>query len=183
VLISQKYEVLAEIGRGGMGIVYKVRHTSLQTISALKILPAHFAADPDLVARFHREARVMAQLHHPNIVRVIDVDKSGELHYFVMEYVEGRSLDTIIADDGHRPIREVVDLALQVARGLAYAHERRPAVIHRDIKPSNILVERGTGRAVVTDFGLAKLAGGAESIQTESAGSSSGRCAIAPRSS
>jgi serine/threonine protein kinase len=168
VLISQKYEVLAEIGRGGMGIVYKVRHTSLDTVSALKILPAHLAENPELVARFHREARVMAQLHHPNIVRVIDVDKADDLHYFVMEYVEGRSLATLIDDDGQRPIREVVDIALQVARGLAYAHARTPAVIHRDIKPSNILVERGTGRAVVTDFGLAKLAGGAESIQTES---------------
>jgi serine/threonine-protein kinase len=167
VLISQKYEVLSEIGRGGMGIVYKVRHTSLETVSALKILPAHLADDAELVARFHREARVMAQLRHPNIVRVIDVDKSGDLHYFVMEYVDGRSLSRLIADNGPYGLGETLEIAIQLTRAMVYAHGRRPAVIHRDIKPSNILIEAETGRAVLTDFGLAKLAGGAESIRTE----------------
>jgi tRNA A-37 threonylcarbamoyl transferase component Bud32 len=168
MLISPKYEVLAEIGRGGMGIVYKVRHTALDTVYALKILPSHLADDEALVARFHREARVMAQLHHPNIVRVIDVDKAGDLHYFVMEYVDGRSLSKIIATEGASGLGGVVDVAIQVGRGLAYAHGRRPAVIHRDIKPANILMESESGRAVVTDFGLAKLAGGSDSIRTES---------------
>lgn len=168
MIISNKYEVLSEIGRGGMGIVYKVRHTSLETVWALKILPAHLAEDHELVGRFHREARVMARLRHPNIVRVIDVDKSGDLHYFVMEYIDGRSLGAPLAEGIGRSYRDVLDLTIQVTRALAYAHSQKPAVIHRDIKPSNILLETETSRAVVTDFGLAKLAGGADSIRTES---------------
>ena len=168
MLISHKYEVLAEIGRGGMGVVYKVRHTSLHTISALKILPAHLAADHELVARFHREARVMAQLRHPNVVRVVDVDKSDDLHYFVMEYVDGCSLSHLITRDGPMSVTATLDVAIQVTRAVAYAHGQHPSVIHRDLKPSNILIEADTGRAVVTDFGLAKLAGGAESLRTES---------------
>src|SRR5689334_16900557 len=108
MMISNKYEVLSEIGRGGMGIVYKVRHVSLETVSALKILPSHLAEDPELVARFHREARLMAKLRHPNIVRVMDVDKADDLHYFVMECIEGRSLSAMLSAEGALTLTRVL---------------------------------------------------------------------------
>ncbi|MBI3770371.1 MAG: protein kinase [Deltaproteobacteria bacterium] len=168
MIISHKYEVIGEIGCGGMGVVYKVRHVTLDTILALKILPTHLAESAELVGRFHREARVMAQLRHPNIVRVLDVDRDEGLHYFVMEHVPGRSLADEIEREGALPLSKVLDIARQVGLALAYAHAHTPAVIHRDVKPSNILVEDGTNRIVVTDFGLAKLTGTPESLTTRS---------------
>ena len=165
MIISRKYEVIGEIGRGGMGIVYKIRHLTLDAIFALKVLPADFAKDAVLVARFHREARVMAQLRHPNIVRVLDFDQDGEMHYFVMEYVHGQSLSQVLRERGRLPLSEVFAIVRQIGAALAYAHAI-PAVVHRDVKPSNILIEEETNRAVVTDFGLAKLTRSAETKHT-----------------
>lgn len=161
VVISRKYEVLGQLGQGGMGVVYKVRHTALDTILALKVLPRDLTENPEMVTRFYREARVMARLTHPNIVRVLDIDRDDTLdfHYFVMEYLQGKTLSQYLREKGPLPLPEVLDITSQVARALAYAHNHKPAVIHRDIKPANIMIENGTGRVVVMDFGIAKELG------------------------
>ncbi len=158
-LISGKYQVLSLAGRGGTGMVYKVRHLALDTIFALKVLPAEFRDNTEVVNRFHQEARVMARFNHPNIVRVSDVDKDGSTPYFVMEYVEGRSLSEYLVDRGPLAVREALEIARQVTLALDYAHSHSTAVVHRDIKPQNILMETDSQRAVVTDFGIAKVRG------------------------
>lgn len=158
-LISGKYEILGLAGRGGTGVVYKVRHLALDSIFALKVLPAEFRDNTEIVNRFHQEARVMARFNHPNIVRVSDVDKDGNTPYFVMEYVEGQSLSEYLADRGPLSVREALGIARQVALALDYAHSHASPVIHRDIKPQNILLETHSQRAVVTDFGIAKVRG------------------------
>lgn len=157
-IIGKKYEVLGELGRGGMGVVYRVRHRELGRIFACKVLdPGLVQRHPELVGRFHHEARVMARLRHPNIVQVFDIDRDADQHYFVMEYVEGRGLDRVLAERGALPLTEVTAIGTHVARALGYAHSCDPAVVHRDIKPANILIEDNTRRVVVTDFGIAKL--------------------------
>jgi len=158
MMISRKYEVLGQLGQGGMGVVYKVRHTALDSIFALKVLPRDLMENPDMVARFYREARVVARLNHPNIVRVSDIDHDAELkyHYFVMEHVQGQTLAQYLRERGPLPLVDVVNIARQVASALAYAHGHAPPVIHRDIKPANIMIEDRTGRVVVMDFGIAK---------------------------
>lgn len=156
--ISNKYEVLSLLGQGGMGTVYKVRHTHLDTILALKVLQPGVLEGSDMVARFYREARVMARLKHPNIAQVLDIDRDEALnfYYFVMEYVEGQTLRQYIRDRKTLPLPEVLTIARQVASALAYAHAQTPPVIHRDIKPSNIMIEDRAKRVVVMDFGIAK---------------------------
>ena len=155
-VIAGKYQVLEQLGRGGMGCVYKVRHLELDAIFALKILLDDFTED-QWVARFLNEARIMAKLKHPHIVQVFDVAREAERYYFVMEYVPGRTLAELIEDRGLLPLAEMLDISRQVCQALAYAHAQEPAVVHRDIKPTNILIEDNTGRVVVTDFGIAKL--------------------------
>jgi serine/threonine protein kinase len=157
-VFSNKYQELERLGQGGMGIVYKVRHTMLDTVYALKVLPAHLTENPEMVKRFYREARTMAQLTHANIVRVIDIDRdeSSGLYYFVMEYLQGRVLKQYLKERGPLPLPEVLEVACQVARALVYAHRQTPPVIHRDIKPENIMVEEPSRRVVVLDFGIAK---------------------------
>lgn len=157
-VISGKYEILNRLGQGGMGVVYKVRHTALDTVRALKELSRELMDNQDMVQRFYREARVMAQLRHPNIVRVLDVDRDDTLpcHYFVMEYIHGQTLRQHLQDRGPLPLLEVLEIGRQVAQALSYAHHHNPPVIHRDIKPSNIMIEDGSRRAVVMDFGIAK---------------------------
>jgi serine/threonine protein kinase len=165
-VISGKYEVLSQIGKGGMGEVYQVRHRTLDTLLALKVLPAELAKDADRVRRFHQEARVMAQLRHPNIVHVKDVDRDGDIHYFVMEYVEGTSLSQYLRERGSLALAEVLYIARQLVLALEYAHNHHPPVIHRDIKPANILLEERSKRVVVTDFGIAKIQGDMEQTRT-----------------
>ncbi|MGE0682456.1 MAG: serine/threonine protein kinase, partial [Candidatus Binatia bacterium] len=158
-VISNKYEVISELGRGGMGVVYKVRHSVLGKTYALKVLPAELMmANQDLVTRFYREARVMARLTHANIVQVMDIDRdeSRDWYYFVMEYVQGKSLKHYIKSKGPLPLPEVLEIGCQVARALVYAHRQSPPVIHRDIKPENIMIEEPRRRVVVLDFGIAK---------------------------
>ncbi|HEV8718939.1 MAG TPA: protein kinase [Candidatus Binatia bacterium] len=161
VVISRKYEVLGQLGQGGMGVVYKVRHTALDTTLALKVLPRDLTEDPEMVTRFYREARVMARLNHPNIVRVLDIDRDESLdfHYFVMEYLQGKTLSQYLREKGPLPLLEVLTISGQIAAALAYAHNHTPSVIHRDIKPANIMIENGSGRVVVMDFGIAKELG------------------------
>lgn len=158
MIISHKYEVQDQLGQGSMGVVYKVRHIALETISALKVLPTHLMGNPEVVKRFYREARVMARLHHPHIARVIDIqrDDDHQFYYFVMEYIQGQTLRQYLQERGALPLREVIEITRQVARALDSAHSHSPQVIHRDIKPTNIMIEDRTRRVVVMDFGIAK---------------------------
>ena len=168
MVISRKYEVVGSLGQGGMGVVYKVRHTHLETISALKVLPAYLMENQDMVNRFYREARVMARLNHPNIVRVLDIerDESLNLYYFVMEYIEGVTLGKYLREKGPLSLPEILTLSRQVADALGYAHNHTPPIIHRDIKPANIMIEDRTSRVVVMDFGIAKELGDGDSTKT-----------------
>jgi tRNA A-37 threonylcarbamoyl transferase component Bud32/Tol biopolymer transport system component len=163
-LISRRYEVIEKVGQGGMATVYKVRHTTLGSISALKVLPQDLMEDPEMVSRFYREARIMAQLGHPNIVRVLDIDHDEALnfHYLVMEYVEGQTLRERLDAGGPLPLAETLTMGRQVGSALAYAHGHVPPIVHRDIKPSNIMIEAVTGRFVLMDFGIAKELGSGE---------------------
>jgi serine/threonine-protein kinase len=154
-LVGQ-YEVEREIGRGGMGIVYLARDLKLDRPVAIKTLPAHLAGSPDVRERFLREARTAAHLSHPSIVPIHRADEIAGQVFFVMGYVDGESLAQRIQERGRPPFAETVAQLRDVALALGYAHAR--GVVHRDVKAENILIERSTGRAVVTDFGIARLA-------------------------
>jgi len=156
-IIADKYKVLAELGRGGMGRVYKVLHLGLNKVYALKILHEHLVDDENLITRFQNEARIMASLHQVNIIQVFDIDRDGNRHYFVMEYIEGQNLGDILQQRTPLPIDKVITITRQIGQALNYAHNQQPPIIHRDIKPSNIMLETVTNRVVVTDFGIAKL--------------------------
>src|SRR5262245_1961136 len=148
------YEVLAPIGRGGMGEVYRARDTRLKRDVALKILPESFANDSDRLARFQREAEVLASLSHPNIAGIYGIEESNGTRALVMELVDGETLADRIAR-GPIPIDEALPIAKQIAEALEAAHEQ--GIIHRDLKPANIKI-RSDGTVKVLDFGLAKLA-------------------------
>ena len=148
------YEVTAAIGAGGMGEVYRARDTKLNRDVALKILPPAFAADPDRLARFHREAQVLASLNHPHIGAIYGFENSGDTHALVLEFVDGPTLADRIAQ-GPIAVDEALPIAMQIAGALEAAHEQ--GIIHRDLKPANIKL-RVDGTVKVLDFGLAKLA-------------------------
>jgi len=146
------YSIVEKIGEGGMGVVWKARDTSLDRVVAIKVLPGTFAADSDRLARFTREARLLASLNHPNIAAVYGLHDAEGVRFLAMEYVEGRNLGARLAR-GRMPLDEAVRVARQVAEGLEAAHEN--GVIHRDLKPANVQLA-ADGRAKVLDFGLAK---------------------------
>ena len=152
--LSPNYELLQEIGRGGMGVVYAGRDTRLDRLVAIKVLPELVSSDV-VRERFLREARAAARLSHPSIVPIYSADERAGLTFLVMAYVDGTTLSAR-ARDAALPPEDVVPILRDVALALNAAHER--GVIHRDIKPENILVDRLTGRAMVTDFGIARLA-------------------------
>ena len=152
--LAGRYSLDREIGRGGMGIVFLARDVALDRPVAIKLLPPAMAGDTELRERFLREARTAAQLTHPNIVPIHLVEEQGGSIYFVMALVEGESLGDRLRRVGALPPSEVVRIVQEVAWALAYAHGR--GVVHRDIKPDNILLERGSGRALLTDFGIAR---------------------------
>jgi len=147
------YKIIALIGAGGMGEVYRARDTRLLRDVALKVLPESFTADPDRLRRFEQEARAVAALNHPNIVSVYDVGNAGGVHYIVSELLEGETLRQLISPSG-MAVRKTTELGIQLAQGLAAAHEQ--GIVHRDLKPENIFVTRN-GRLKILDFGLAKL--------------------------
>lgn len=149
-----QYDIQRELGRGGMGIVLLARDERLDRAVALKVLPPALAEQPETRERFLREARMAAQLSHPNIVPVHRADEIGGVAFFAMGYVDGESLGERIRARGALPPADVVRVLREVAWALAYAHAR--GIVHRDVKPDNILVERSSGRAVVTDFGIAR---------------------------
>ncbi|MBI2901472.1 MAG: protein kinase [Planctomycetes bacterium] len=151
-----RYEILEEIGRGGMGVVFKARHRDLRRIVAVKVLRGE-GADETGVKRFYREARTAASLRHGNIVAVHDVGVERGLHYIAMDWIEGERLDALLGQN-RIGLREGARILGQVARALHFAHQA--SIVHRDVKPGNVMIDR-TGRAFVLDFGLAKTMGGA----------------------
>jgi serine/threonine protein kinase/alpha-tubulin suppressor-like RCC1 family protein len=149
------YEILAELGRGGMATVYLAHDVSLDRKVAIKVMSPALLDGEGAIERFKREARTAGALSHPHIIPIHAVRQSGELLYFVMKYVEGRPLDDVVREQGQLPIPMVVQILTEVAGALAYAH--RKGVVHRDVKPANIMLD-DDGWAVVTDFGIAKVA-------------------------
>ena len=155
-----KYELLALLGHGGMGEVYKAYHPQLQRPVAIKVLLTNRETGPEFIARFQHEAMAVARLRHPHIVQVFDFDIEDDTPYMVMEFVEGETLSQRMTRY-HRagrlmPIEEVVRLFQQLCAAVDYAHRR--GMLHRDIKPANVIIN-GQGDAILTDFGLAKISG------------------------
>jgi Tol biopolymer transport system component len=148
------YEILSSIGAGGMGEVYRARDTRLQRIVAIKVLPESLSSDRDRLERFQQEARILSALNHPNLMAIYDVGFQDGVHFLVSEFLDGQSLRDVIAA-GPLPQRRVSEYGLQIAKGLAAAHEK--GIIHRDLKPENIFVLRDE-RMKILDFGLAKQA-------------------------
>ncbi len=157
--LAGRYSLLAELGRGGMGIVYLAREVRLDRLVAMKVLPPT-RSTPVARERFLREARTAAKLSHPGIVPIHTVDEVGDFVFIAMGYVDGESLRARVAARGRLPASEAARTLKEIAWALAYAHAQ--GVVHRDIKPDNILLERGTGRALVADFGIAHLDGASE---------------------
>ncbi len=155
VVLGGEYEIERECGRGGMAAVFKALDVSLRRPVALKVMLPSASNGGAVADRLRREARSAAALDHPNIVPIYQVGDAGGIHYIVMKYIEGRSLDAIVDDQGALPIAVVVAVLRAMASALAYAHER--GTVHRDIKSSNILIDQ-EGRVYVSDFGLARAA-------------------------
>jgi serine/threonine protein kinase len=151
--LAGEYSLQRELGRGGMGVVYLARDVQLDRDVAIKVLPTHLALDETARERFMREARTAAGLSHPNIVPIHRVGEASGFVFFVMSYVEGESLGERLRTRGPLPPADATRVLREVAWALAYAHGR--GIVHRDVKPDNILLEAGTGRALVTDFGIA----------------------------
>lgn len=150
------YKVMEPIGRGGMGLVYLAQHESLGRRVALKVLPSTKSADASMVERFYREGRAAAQLDHPNIVRIHDITKHGDVHYIVMEFVEGETLAHKLERDGPLDPARAVDCVRQTAEGLKHAHAK--GFVHRDIKPANLMIDKA-GFVKILDMGLTKSVG------------------------
>jgi len=157
------YDVIEEIGRGGMATVYKALQPSLNRYVALKVLPPHFVHDEEFVIRFRREALAVAKLQHQNIVKVYEFHDDGELFYLVMELIEGGSLSELIKKGTTLPLKFTADVTAQMGEALHHAHQN--GFVHRDIKPSNILLDLDR-RAVLTDFGITKAVEGTRLTKT-----------------
>ena len=153
--VAGRYSLDRELGRGGMGIVLLARDVALDRPVAIKLLPPKLAIDAELRERFLREARTAAGLSHPNIVPIHAVEEHGDIVFFVMGYVDGETLRQRVERAGSITSGEAVRLIQEVAWALAHAHAKN--IVHRDVKPDNILIDKATGRAMVTDFGIARV--------------------------
>ena len=166
-MISQlgRYEVIGELGQGAMGVVYKARDPLIDREVAIKTINLSLAMEErdEYEARFYQEAKAAGRLSHPNIVTIYDVGRSEDIAYIAMEYLHGRELRDILNETKLLPISEVLAIVIQVAQGLAYAHEHD--IVHRDVKPSNVMIVRD-GHAKITDFGIARMASAAVRTQT-----------------
>ncbi len=154
-MIGERYEIIEKIGTGGMADVYRAKDQRLNRFVAVKILKNEYSEDAKFVTKFRQEAQAIACLSHPNIVGVYDVGQDMDMHYIVMEFVDGITLKKYIERKGKLSVREAVGISLQIANGLEAAHANH--IIHRDIKPQNILISKD-GTAKVSDFGIAKAA-------------------------
>lgn len=152
-LLAGRYELIEKIGEGGMAIVYKAKCRLLNRYVAIKILRPEFTKDEQFVENFRRESQAAAGLSHPNIVSVYDVGQEGNIHFIVMELVEGKTLSELIEEKGRLDYKEAINITRQVASALSLAHKNQ--IVHRDIKPHNILITN-TGVAKLADFGIAK---------------------------
>jgi serine/threonine-protein kinase len=171
-LIDGRYRVMARIGQGGMGLVYKVEHQRMGKIAAMKVLHRELAADKEVVKRFRREAEAVSKLTHPNTVQTFDFGTSDGALYLVMEYVRGEDLGALLRRDGAMPFLRTAPLFAQICGALSEAHEL--GIVHRDLKPENILVTRtkdGADHVKVLDFGLAKLSEREEAADVTGRGS------------
>lgn len=171
MVIADRYRILSPIGRGGMGVVYKVEHTRIGKLMALKLLTGELTTDGELVARFKREALMVSKLSHPNTVQVFDFGTTDGLTYLAMEYLDGRDLGRVIEESGRiDPIR-LAKLTIQICSSLAEAHDQ--GMIHRDLKPENLILLEGRadGELIkVLDFGLAKLRESSELVEVTTRG-------------
>ncbi len=149
-----RYEVLSELGKGGMGVVYRARHRMMQRDVALKVISARYTANRLAIERFQQEVRAAAKLSHPNIVAAFDAEQAGDVHFLVMEFIAGKSLLQLVQERGPLPVQECCDLIRQACLGLQHAHEQ--GMVHRDITPQNLMVTP-PGQLRILDFGLARL--------------------------
>ncbi len=166
-MISQlgRYEIVGELGQGAMGVVYKARDPLIDRVVAIKTINLSLAMEEkeEYEGRFYQEAKAAGRLSHPNIVTIYDVGKGDDIAYIAMEFLEGRELRDILNDGQRLSVDEVLAIVMQIALGLAYAHEK--GIVHRDIKPSNIMVAHD-GHAKITDFGIARMASASVRTQT-----------------
>jgi serine/threonine-protein kinase len=158
------YKILGKLGAGAMATVFKARQLSLDRTVAIKVLPRKFSANMQFIERFYAEGRAAAQLNHPNIVQAYDVGQAGDYHYFVMEYVEGRTVYDDIVKHKRYSENEALDLVLQIAEALLHAHAK--GLIHRDVKPKNIMINK-EGVAKLADMGLARAISDKEAAEAE----------------
>lgn len=150
------YKIISKIGEGGMGIVYSAEHVHLEKKVAIKCLSPQLGLNSDFLDRFRKEAKAQANLTHPNIIQVNDFFEDGGQFFLVLEYVEGLSLDELIAQKGKLPEKEALEVFKDILRGLNFAHSK--GIIHRDVKPSNIILTKD-GTAKIMDFGIALMMG------------------------
>ena len=161
-----RYEVVAELGKGAMGVVYRANDPMLNRMVAIKTINTEEAGHEGMAeyeARFYTEAKAAGGLNHPNIIIIYDIGKSGHLVYMAMEYIEGKELREMLADGKPLAVAQAVDIAAQVGEGLAYAHQHQ--VVHRDIKPANIMITPDA-RAKIADFGIARMRSSETRTQT-----------------
>ena len=158
------YKILGKLGAGAMAIVYKARQLSLNRMVAIKVLPKRFSENPEYVERFYKEGQAAGRLNHPNIVQAIDVGEAGGYHYFVMEYVEGKTIADDLSAGRIFTESDALDLIIQVAHALAHAHAC--SLIHRDVKPKNIMISN-SGAIKLADMGLARETTDIEAAQSE----------------
>lgn len=163
-VLGNRYEILEQLGGGGMAIVYKGRDTVLNRLVTIKVLRPEYTSDDDFIRRFRREAQAVASLSHPNIVSIYDVGREDGIHYLVMEYVDGEDLKSVIRREGTLAPDRAVQVARQISEALEHAHENN--IVHRDVKPHNILLTK-SGRPKLTDFGIAREATAATVTHTD----------------
>src|SRR6478736_5219426 len=154
-IIGERYRIVALLGRGGMGEVYRAEDLRLAQVVAIKFLPEALSRDASALARFHSEVRVARQVSHPNVCRVFDIGDAEGIPFLTMEYVDGEDIASLIRRIGRLPQDKATEISRQICAGLAAAHEL--GVVHRDLKPANVMLD-GSGKVRLTDFGLAGIA-------------------------
>ncbi|MHC4230130.1 MAG: serine/threonine protein kinase, partial [Planctomycetota bacterium] len=158
------YKIIGKLGAGAMAVVYKAKQLSLNRMVAIKVLPKRFSENPEYVERFYKEGQAAGSLNHPNIVQAIDVGEAGGYHYFVMEYVEGKTISDDLVAGQIFSEAEALEIIIQVANALAHAHAC--SLIHRDVKPKNIMISNN-GTVKLADMGLARATTDIEAAQSE----------------